>query len=382
MVNGNLITCEKQDSVFLIKEDRKHLVPCNETYNALFKNCEIIHQVTQTEFDSIPLGKPLSENACLIKADTSDSVYLYSNGTKSHISSVNDFNSIGLNRNKIKRFSQQKIDEIPEIANFIVGNDREVILEKKCFERFDKAMQGVAYGRIENIEASGLKGGQVLLPTDWESRGTKKYPILYLEHGLGADSNEWIIGGCLRYLIGNMVAKCMISEMIVVVPNIFHTSESQSERSNSYYTFKPILKTKLLPYIEQEKYKENVYGDANHRAIAGLSLGGRASLYHACALRDNFHFVGSFGASFNLINERDGWINREENFVLGTGKNHFVYIANGEMDTITCGAPKYYSDVLIKNGVDNKYIKNIEGKHDIDTFKKMLCHFLSYDFFE
>ena len=69
-----------------------------------------------------PRGIPLSLDACLIKANDSDPVYLSTNGVKSHIKSVEDFNKVGFDWDKIKVMSPAEVDAIPTAPEYEIAN--------------------------------------------------------------------------------------------------------------------------------------------------------------------------------------------------------------------------------------------------------------------
>lgn len=127
----------------------------------------------------------------------------------------------------------------------------------------------------------------VYTPAGYED-SNKQYPVLYLLHGAGGDENAWSELGRAIQILDNLIAQGKAEPMIVVMPNGNGAQGAvPGEYPNSMY--KPSFanpKTmegsfeKAFPDIM--KYVESHYrtiNDKNHRAIAGLSMGGFHSLY-------------------------------------------------------------------------------------------------------
>lgn len=119
---GILLKADAAAEVYLVQLGSRHHIPNSDVYFALFPAWDKITVKSQEEVNAIPLGIPLSLDACLIKADDSDPVYLSTNGVKSHIQSVEDFNKVGFDWNKIKVMSPAKVDAIPTAPEYGIAN--------------------------------------------------------------------------------------------------------------------------------------------------------------------------------------------------------------------------------------------------------------------
>lgn len=240
------------------------------------------------------------------------------------------------------------------------------------------------YGVIESLlyESNGRKiTGSILRPNNLIQ--DKKYPVLYLIHGMGSNG-EWSNNrqGRTRQIIGNMVSKDTISQMIVIMPDIIFSQDIIGD----YLSFRNVLIDELIPFVEKEY---PVLTGWENRAIAGNSLGGMAVLYYAYSyykrMNDTFRFIGALSPSALLFpnSERGdkGWIHCEKDFVLGNPKKSCIFIGSGTNDVGIKIASKHYSDVLIQNGTSNIHALLPNGKHDWDAFRKLFYVFMSYDFF-
>ena len=125
----------------------------------------------------------------------------------------------------------------------------------------------------------------------------KKYPVLYLIHGMTDTYETWFKVGKVNNILDNLIAEGKAEPMIVVMPYANPYPEMMLRGiTDRYDSMDTKLTTKeftesVIPFIEANY---NVYTDATHRAIAGFSLGGRQTL--ACGLGnpDKFSYVCAF----------------------------------------------------------------------------------------
>ena len=154
---------------------------------------------------------------------------------------------------------------------------------KAAPQGFDKEREGIAKGTVKLIEYQSESVGttrkaNVYLPPKYDAK--KKYSVLYLLHGSGGDENEWYRdGGVPNIIMDNLYADGKVKDMIVVMPNgRAQKDDSRAGGMGSFRAFGDFDKDligSLIPYIEKNF---SVYTDKNHRAIAGLSMGGGQSL--------------------------------------------------------------------------------------------------------
>ena len=169
---------------------------------------------------------------------------------------------------------------------------------------YDAPKAGTANGTVETVEyKSGTVGtvrkATVYLPPKYEPY--RKYPVLYLLHGIGGDEKEWLNGGAPNVIMDNLYAEGKAAEMIIVMPN-GRAQEDDRPVGNVYAgsaafaNFEYDLIDDLIPFI-QSRY--NVYTDRTHRAVAGLSMGGGQSLNFGLGHLDLFGYVGGFSSAPN-----------------------------------------------------------------------------------
>lgn len=135
----------------------------------------------------------------------------------------------------------------------------------------------------------------------------KKYPVIYLLHGLNSGNGQWPFWVHADYVIDNLLAEGKIKPMIMVFPNcntnVTVTNpkpNEQEERKGGYKGYGIVFENDLLhdiiPYIESHY---SVYTDRKHRALAGLSMGGGQSLNIGLSHTNTFAYVGGFSSAPN-----------------------------------------------------------------------------------
>jgi len=162
----------------------------------------------------------------------------------------------------------------------------------------------IPHGKLEIIEYDSKSVGtrrktQVYTPPGYSP--DKKYPVLYLLHGIGGDETEWQRFATPNLLLDNLIADGKAVPMIVVMPNGRAQKNDRAE-GNVYATapafaaFEQDLLQDLIPAIEA---RYSVAADREHRGVAGLSMGGGQSLNFGLAHLDKFAWVGGFSSAPN-----------------------------------------------------------------------------------
>lgn len=249
--------------------------------------------------------------------------------------------------------------------------------------------ENVMYGTLETIEYDSKTTGtkrkaNIILPAEYDTN--KEYPVLYLLHGIGGDHNEWL-GADPVVVIGNMIARKEAEEMIVVMPNIRARAEDAGNPSDiftlehfqAFDNFIYDLQDDLMPFIE-ENY--SVEAGRENTAIAGLSMGGRESLYIGFTMADTFGYVGAFCPAPGVLpyDTEKGLFEKDE-FVLPPEYDSYVMIVEGSNDNVVGQWPSTYHQTLLDNGVEHTYYVT-EGGHDFNVWTHGLYHFAKELFHE
>jgi enterochelin esterase-like enzyme len=164
--------------------------------------------------------------------------------------------------------------------------------------------EGIAHGQLEMIEYESKTVGtkrkmQVYLPPGY-SNG-KKYPVLYLLHGIGGDETEWERFATPDILLDNLLADGKVVPMIVVMPNGRAQKNDRAEgdvfkSTPAFAAFEGDLLNDVIPAIES---RYSVAASRETRGLAGLSMGGGQSLNFGLGHLETFAWIGGFSSAPN-----------------------------------------------------------------------------------
>ncbi len=202
---------------------------------------------------------------------------------------------------------------------------------------------------------------------------SKKYPVLYLLHGIGGDEKEWLTHGSPQEILDNLYADGKIEPMIVVMPNGRAMKDDSAggnimapDKVEAFATFEKDLLNDLIPFIEK---KYPVLKDRENRAIAGLSMGGGQSLNFGLGNLDKFAWVGGFSSAPNTkepaVLVPDPHAARE--------KLKLLWISCGDADNLLRFSERTHQ-YLVKNDVPHIYYPE-PGGHDFKVWKSGLYMF-------
>ena len=169
---------------------------------------------------------------------------------------------------------------------------------------FDAEREGIPHGQIKMVTYESKSVGttrNMLVYTPPGYTKDKKYPVLYLLHGIGGDETEWPRYASPNVLLDNLIADGKAQPMIIVMPNGRAQKNDRAEGDifaavPAFAAFEQDLLNDVIPAIES---RYSVQADREHRAIAGLSMGGGQSLNFGLSHLDKFAWVGAFSAAPN-----------------------------------------------------------------------------------
>jgi enterochelin esterase-like enzyme len=180
----------------------------------------------------------------------------------------------------------------------------------KAPEGFDAARDGIERGKVETVEYESKTVGATRKAVIYTPPGYSKddkYPVLYLLHGIGDTEAGWSKNKAPA-ILDNLHADKRVVPMIVVMPNGRATTEpppaNMFDRSQftHFANFEKDLLKDLIPFVESHY---SVKADREHRAIAGLSMGGGQSLNFGLRNLDTFAWIGGFSSAPNTLPVRE-----------------------------------------------------------------------------
>lgn len=248
---------------------------------------------------------------------------------------------------------------------------------------YDTKHLDTSYGEIQLIRyfseiAGKERKANIILPPHYDSK--KKYPVLYLLHGIGGNESEWF-GGKPNEIISNLVAQGKAKEMIVVIPNISVVLKDNEpakymtkEQFTQFDNFLDEMRISLLPYIE-ENYA--ALKGRDNRAVAGLSMGGRSALHVGINMINEFAYIGAFEPAVGILPySRESGLFTTSTLTIPDKykKNTFLMIVKGSDDDVVGDSPELYAETLRDNKVQILYTV-LKGGHSWDVWSPSLYNF-------
>lgn len=203
-----------------------------------------------------------------------------------------------------------KTQKAPAFGGPVVLNPDDIPAYPEPPDGISANRNDVPHGKLEMIEYDSKTVGtrrkmQVYTPPGYSSE--RKYPVLYLLHGIGGDETEWQRFASPELLMDNLIAAGKATPAILVMPN--GRAQKDDRPTGNVYAAAPAfaafeqdLLRDVIPAIES---RYSVQVDREHRAIAGLSMGGGQSLDFGLAHLDTFAWVGAFSAAPNTKKPED-----------------------------------------------------------------------------
>ncbi len=259
------------------------------------------------------------------------------------------------------------IRDVSTLTNvFIIGGDR------ADFYKVNPVPHGTVSRIWYDSPALGLERRMtVYTPAGYETSG-KRYPVLYLLHGMGGDEEAWISLGRTAQILDNLIAQGKAKPMIVVMPNGNASQEAAPGESSRGMVPPTMQLPKTMEGSYEQAFPEIVkFIDKNYRtiksksgrAIAGLSMGGFHSLHISKQYPDMFNYIGLFSAAIMPNKEVSSPIyeNMEGKLKVQFDKNPTLYwIAIGKTDFLY-KANEEYRKLLDEKGYKYTYYESDEG---------------------
>lgn len=231
----------------------------------------------------------------------------------------------------------------------------------------------------------GMRSMRVYTPPEYDSSDAA-YPVLYLIHGGGNDDRAWSTTGRAGFILDNLLAAKKIEPMILVMPNgtmygpgSGYRRLSEEERNSPdaimervetiskwHDMFLEELLETIIPMVEQ-RYR--ILAEREHRAIAGLSMGGAETLRTAPLHLDIFSHIGVF--SMGLQEGEHAGVHpdfeeRNASFFADPDRTNklvkLFWIACGSKDHLIADGAQKLSKILELKGIKHQFYET-EGGH-------------------
>jgi len=170
-------------------------------------------------------------------------------------------------------------------------------------------VRAVPHGKLQSVAYKSKSLGTdrkmvVYTPPRYET-STTRYPVLYLLHGAGSTETSWTERGQAHVILDNLIADGKLKPLLVVMPFGFAVQRAAGARGDGAENkmqregFTKDFLADVIPLIDSTF---RVYTDRDHRAIAGLSLGGAQSLAIGLTHLELFSRVAGFSSAMGAAN--------------------------------------------------------------------------------
>ena len=246
-----------------------------------------------------------------------------------------------------------------------------------------RPQQGVAHGQVRSLyyyanATQEWRHAMVYTPAEYE-KGKKRYPVLYLQHGMGEDETGWSKQGHMQHIMDNLIASGEAKPMIVVMESgdvkaPFRGGDNRQGFSEYGASFYKVMIQDLISTIDSQF---RTLTDRDHRAMAGLSWGGHQTFDLVLNNMDKFAWMGAFsGAIFGLDVKTayNGIFSRPDEF---NKKIHYLYLS--------CGSEENFgTEALVKNlreaGIKADFYVSPGTHHEWLTWRRCFRQFVPHLF--
>jgi len=251
-----------------------------------------------------------------------------------------------------------------------------------------RPQQGIAHGSVRSIyyHSPNSKFGEwrhalVYTPAEYENakNAKKRYPVLYLQHGMGEGETSWALQGKMQHIMDNAIASGEAVPMLVVmesgdIKQPFGGGNNQAGRSEYGASFYPVLLNDLIPYIDANFRTKS---DRENRAMAGLSWGGHQTFDVVLQNLDKFAWLGTFSGAIFGLDVKTAYNGVFANADEFNKKIHYMYMNWGSDDFIKSGdIVKQLREMGIK--VDSS--ESAGTGHEFLTWRRGLHEFIPHLF--
>ena len=258
------------------------------------------------------------------------------------------------------------------------------------------ALKNVPHGQLREIHyfaksSNTNRHAFVYTPPDYDKDTSKRYPVLYLQHGAGEDETGWGRQGYTGLIMDNLIAEGKAKPFIIVMEfggnpfggprrtnaapagcRALRTRAGRRFGNFNFSAFEKVLIDDLIPFIDANF---RTIADQPHRAMAGLSMGGMQTRTITLAHLDTFSHIGVFsGGSIAVTNITDMAAFKEK------VKLVFVSYGSRELENRDTrgrfgGDPKANVAALKEAGINAVFYESPNTAHEWQSWRRSLHEF-------
>jgi len=235
-------------------------------------------------------------------------------------------------------------------------------------------------------KSTGLwRQAYVYTPPDYDTNPRARYPVLYLQHGSSENASSWSRQGRAGLILDNLIAAGKARPMIVVMETGYPkqpagllspapppTPPAPGTPNRNTAAFEAIVIGDLIPMIDAT-YR--TLPDREHRAMAGLSMGGAQTLGIALTHLDKFAWIGSFSAPLRNFDAKTAYGGAFADAATFNQKVRLLWIGAGTAETAMYEGAKAMHEGLQKAGIRSVFYESPGTAHEFQTWRRDLYDF-------
>jgi enterochelin esterase family protein len=225
----------------------------------------------------------------------------------------------------------------------------------------------------------------VYTPPGYDKPLNTRYPLLILQHGAGENEAGWTKQGKANFILDNLIAEGKAKPMIVVMDCGYATRAGSPagivwNSQQAFSAFQDVVINDLIPNIDAT-YR--TIPDKEHRAMAGLSMGGMETLFITLHRLDKFAYIGSFsGPMIAGINVPAGGFDRKTAYdgafahpAAFNKQVKLLWMGVGTDERQFYAGIKGAADALRSAGVQLTFFESPGTAHEWQTWRRDLNNF-------
>jgi enterochelin esterase-like enzyme len=262
--------------------------------------------------------------------------------------------------------------------------------------------QDVPQGQVREVWYSSKITGSwrhalVYLPPNYDAQTKERYPVLYLQHGAGEDETGWVRQGNANFILDNLIAAKSCKPMIVVMAygyahrageasvdlfaKGFGSPEMLKAMQDMAAAFEDDVTQSLIPYIDSTF---RTLSDRDHRAMAGLSMGGMQTYQITLDHLDLFSYIGGFSGAGGMLVLGNRKLDPKTDYngvfadpAAFAKKVHLLWLGVGtnEPERMRAGLQKLHTSLLEAN-IQHVFYESPGTDHEWQTWRRDLKDFV------
>jgi enterochelin esterase family protein len=261
------------------------------------------------------------------------------------------------------------------------------------------SIQDMPHGQVREVwyfsKVTGTwRHALVYLPPNYDTQTNGRYPVLYLQHGGGEDETGWIRQGRANFILDNLIAARQCKPMIIVMAYGYARRAGQAphdltgkpvgspERLKAMQemtsAFEDDVTQALIPYIDKTF---RTLPDRDHRAMAGLSMGGMQTFQITLNHLDLFSYIGGFSGAGGMLGDRKMDPKTDYNGVFAdpatfAKKVHLLWVGVGtvEPERMRAGLQRLHTS-LLEAKIQHVFYESPGTDHEWQTWRRALKDF-------